>query len=324
VIIESSLSIHQGPVATAIVKTGTLAVRAELFVEDQPFKIRSLTDSQGKSVSSAGPSMPVAISGFKTVPPVGSSIQTKPLIATKPAVNATPNEPAQENSPPVKPADSAAEATLSKYQAELQALLEEKEITKPPHINLIIKADVAGTLEAIKASLPDEAVIISSGVGDINDSDVNLAASSAATIIAFNVKVSGAIVNLAQVERVKVKPYAIIYKLLEDIETIILKLLEPTIDEEALGVAQILQIFDMKGDRIAGCKVIDGEIKKTDLVHLIREAAIITEVKIVSLKTAKVDVDKVKVGSQCGIILKPQNTFQVGDTLQAYKVKSAL
>ena len=156
----------------------------------------------------------------------------------------------------------------------------------------------------------------------MNDSDIRMASSTKSVVIAFNVKVGS--VTQAQMENVKIKHYTVIYKLLDDIEKIILKLLEPTIDEEALGEATISQIFEMKGDRIAGCKVTMGEIKKTDLIHLIRDAKIIADVKISSLKTAKSDIEKIKVGSECGIVLKPQTTFQIGDSLQAYRVKSDL
>ena len=309
VIIESSLSIHKGPIATVIVKNGTLSLGDYLYVGEDQVKIRSLMDNQGKPVKSAGPSTPVEIAGFKSVPPVGSTIGPQPIT------------PVAESAPELAPPQTGepTNTTLSKYEAELQALLEEKDVAAPPHINIILKTDVVGTLEAIKSSLPDEVIIIDSGIGDVNDSDIRMASSTKSVVIAFNVKVGS--VTQAQMENVKIKHYTVIYKLLEDIEKIILKLLEPTIDEEALGEATISQIFEMKGDRIAGCKVTMGEIKKTDLIHLIRDAKIIADVKISSLKTAKSDIEKIKVGSECGIVLKPQTTFQIGDSLQAYRVK---
>lgn len=309
VVIESSLNKHKGPIATVLVKQGTLTTGQSLFLDDQPVKIRSLLDSLGKPAKSAGPSTPVEVSGFKSVPPVGAMLLSEIVEKAAAVVEESPaKEPASE--------------LLSQYEQDLKALLEENEIEKPPHLNVIIKADVQGTLEAIKANIPDEVIVIDSSVGEISDSDVQMAASTDSIIIAFHTKVSKAMQSLAEVEKVTIKQYDIIYKLLEDIEKKILKLLEPTIDEEELGRAGIAQIFDMKGDRIAGCKMLSGEIKKTDLIHLIRDDKIISDIKIKSLKSAKVDVDKVRVGSECGIILQPQHTFQVGDQLAAYRVKS--
>lgn len=308
IIIESSLDKHQGPTSTSLIKSGTINVGQTLYVEEDKLKIRSLTNSLGEKVKSAGPSDPVKITGFKSTPPVGAKITLSPqkLDLTK----------EEEKAPTVK-SDEA-----SKYEEDLKALLEEKEIEVPPTINLILKADVQGTLEAIKANLPDEVIIISSSTGQVNDSDIDLASSTDSTVISFNTKVPKPIMRLAEDEGVVVKEYKIIYKLLEHIEKIILKLLEPTIDEEELGTAEILKVFEMKGDRIAGCKVLTGSIKKSDLIHLVREDKILKDVKIKSLKQAKVDVDKVKSKTECGIIIDSQNLFKVGDKLIAYKMKS--
>lgn len=311
VVIESSLNKHKGPIATAIVKKGTLTVSQNVYLGQEVFKVRSLTDSNGQGLKSAGPATPVEVSGFKTVPAVGA-ILTSQEVADQ---NTSADEVKAE-------AEAPKTDKLSRYEEDLKALLEEKDIAKPPSINVIIKSDVQGTLEAIKANLPDEVVIVESSVGAVSESDVLMASSTHSTIIAFGSKIASSIESLAKSEGVKIKSYTVIYKLFEDIEKIILKLLEPTIDEEVIGTAEIKQIFEMKGDRIAGSKITSGEIKKADKIHLIRNEKIIGDVKIKSLKSGKIDVDKVKVGSECGIILSPAHIFQVGDILSAYIVKS--
>ncbi|MFC1653620.1 translation initiation factor IF-2 [Patescibacteria group bacterium] len=307
VVIESSLNKHKGPIATVLVKNGTIKVGQTMYVEKDQFKVRSLTNDQGERVKLAGPSTPVEVTGFKSTPPVGAKATEQPTEKTLTIE--------EEKSPTVN-TDEA-----SQYEEDLKALLEEKEIEKPPSINIIIKTDVEGTLEAIKVNLPDEVIIIDSSVGQVSDSDVLMASSTGSTIIAFNVNIPKSSKTLAINENVSIKQYSIIYKLLEDVEKIILKLLEPTIDEEELGVADILQVFEIKSDRIAGCKVVSGRIEKTDLVHLMRDEKILSDVKIKSLKQAKVDTEKIKSGNECGIVIYPQSTFQVGDKLIAYKKK---
>jgi translation initiation factor IF-2 len=309
VIIESSMNKHKGPIATVLVKQGTLTAGQSVYLGKENVKIRSLIDSLGKNTKVAPPGAPVEMAGFKTVPPVGATLRS------------TAEEPAEvviEEKTVVEKTDTS----LSRYEEDLKNLLEEKEVEKPPSINVILKADVQGTLQAIRANLPDEVIVVDASVGEVTDSDILMASSTKSTLIAFNTKVSPSSISLAQSEGIKVKSYTVIYKLLEDIEKIILKLLEPTIDEEVLGTAEIIKVFDMKGDRIAGCKVSMGEIKKTDLVHLMRNEKIVTDVKVKSLKLEKTDVDKVKVGSECGIIIQPQHSFQIGDQIMAYKMKS--
>jgi translation initiation factor IF-2 len=138
-------------------------------------------------------------------------------------------------------------------------------------------------------------------------------------VVAFNIPVTKPARKLAQAEGVKIKEYKVIYELLEDVEKIILKLLEPTIDEEELGKAEILEIFEIKDNRIAGCKMRSGEIKKTDLVHLVRGGNILMDVKLKSLKQGKEDVDKVRAKTEFGTAISPSSKFDVGDFLVSYK-----
>jgi len=173
-------------------------------------------------------------------------------------------------------------------------------------------------LEAILGSLPREVKVIFSGVGSVNESDVLLAKTSEAQIIGFNVKTSGSVEKLAETEKVEIKTYNIIYELLEDLEKKVLKILEPTIDEEILGQAKIVAEFIVKNQRVAGCRVEEGEIERKLPLHLKREGKIIADCQIISMKIGKEDTDKVKKGEEFGIILNCPIDFKIGDMLISY------
>ena len=303
VVIESNLDQKIGTVATVLVKKGTMRVGDDLFVEQHGFRVRSMMDNNGQRIEAAGPAMPVVVYGFSSLPPVGSVVTTMPT----------------EAKTPEQPMEVETTSEREEYEKELEALLEEHEAEEKPELKLILKADVAGTLEAITANLPDEVVVIESGVGQVGESDILMAASTGATVVAFNTKVMKQAKKLASNEGVTVKTYGVIYELLAEIEKRILKILEPTIDEEELGRAKIVEIFEMKGERIAGCKVTKGEIKKSDLIHLVRNEKILKDVRVRSMKVGKEDVDKVKSKGECGMVLEPQMSFAKDDELVAYK-----
>jgi len=174
-------------------------------------------------------------------------------------------------------------------------------------------------LEAILGSLSQEIKVVFSGVGNINESDVLLAKTSEAQIIGFNVKTSGTVEKLAETEGVEIKTYNIIYELLEDLEKKVLKLLEPTIDEEILGQAKIIAEFIVKNQRVAGCKVEEGEIERKSPLHLKREGKIIADCRAVSMKIGKEDVERVKKGEEFGVILSSPVDFKVGDMLISFR-----
>lgn len=195
----------------------------------------------------------------------------------------------------------------------------EKEEEEEKKIKIILKADAQGTLEAVLGSLPQEVKAIFSGVGNINESDVLLAKTSGVEIIGFNIKASGAVEKLAETEGVEIKTYNIIYELLEDLEKKVLKLLEPTIDEEILGQAKIIAEFIVKNQRVAGCRVEEGEIERKSFLHLKREGKIIADCQIVSMKIGREDAGKVKKGEEFGVILSSPVDFKIGDMLISYR-----
>ncbi len=287
VIIESGNDRRRGATASVIVKQGTLHIGDQVYIGQDQLKIRGLFDQFGKSVKTVYPGDPVEIIGFKSVPQVGSSITTKPTEVT-----------------PVEEA-----AVVDKDAEE-----EEK-----PTCNLIIKADTEGTLEAIKSSISTDFTLIGSSVGQVIESDILLADSTDAEIISFGVPITSSAKKLAKIEGITINSFTIIYKLLEYLEEKMLKLMEPTIDEVKLGEAEIIAIFEMKGDKIAGCKIKSGEIAKRHRLHLIREDKIITDPKIRSLKRGKEDIPLAKSGTECGIVFGSYIDFKVGDVLESYK-----
>jgi len=287
VVIESRLDSKRGSVATILIRNGSLRVGEEIRTEEVGGKIRAMIDDKGRNVNVAYPGEAVEVLGFSKVPLVGSKIIRGSL--------------------------------EEKLPSSSKPKVLEKEEEEEKKIKIILKADTQGTLEAILGSLSQEIKVVFSGVGNINESDVLLAKTSEAQIIGFNVKTSGTVEKLAETEGVEIKNYNIIYELLEDLEKKVLKLLEPTIDEEILGQAKIIAEFIVKNQRVAGCKVEEGEIERKSPLHLKREGKIIADCRAVSMKIGKEDVERVKKGEEFGVILSSPVDFKVGDMLISFR-----
>jgi translation initiation factor IF-2 len=290
VIIESSLDKHRGAVASAIVRQGTLSIGDQIFLNQEQVKVRGLFNDLGKRTTSVGPGDPVEIIGFKLVPAVGSTLTS--VSVEKAALEAAPKAAVVETA--------------------------EDEEEKPGY-NLIIKADTEGTLEAIKASISPDITVIDASVGPVSESDVLMADSTGADILCFGVSVTTTAKRLAEIEKISITSFTIIYKLLEYLEEKMLKIMEPTIDEIDVGEAEIMAIFEMKGDRIAGCKIKSGEIAKSHRFHLIRDGKIVSDPRIRSLKRGKEDIPLAKAGTECGVVFSAHVDFRVGDMLKSYK-----
>lgn len=307
VVIEATKDPRRGPVASVIVQQGTLKSRMDLVVDDIFGRARGLMDENGKQLKAVGPGDPVEIIGLKDVPAVGAIIKdAKADYSQKTLVS---EEQAEADQPDQ---DELADVNFD-------ALFE----SEKPKIKLIIKADVEGTLEAIMENLDDESVdLIDYGVGEITENDVEYAQTSGATILAFHTKVNRKIKDMAKGLGVKIKEYEIIYKLIEDLQKQMLKLMDATIDEVVTGEAEILQIFEMRGMKIAGCRVKTGEIKKTDKLHLKRNGEIIKDPVIGSMMHGKEEISSAKAKNEFGITFKNKKLdFQVGDMLVAYTVE---
>ncbi|MCL4397774.1 GTP-binding protein [Patescibacteria group bacterium] len=276
-VIESKLDKNRGPVATLVIRSGSLKVGQEITIDNQTSKIRALIDYQGKNIAEAGPGTPVEVLGLQKVPPVGAAKEAKPQV-----------------------------------KAEEGAL------------NLILKTDTLGSLEALSAQIPANVNVLQSGTGEISEADVLLAKPTKAIILGFNVRVAPAATKLAQTEKVLVRTYKIIYELLDELKDAAAGMLAPETTEEVLGTGEIIAEFPYEKMRVAGTKVTDGRVARGDLVRVTRrvsgENTAVGESKIKSLRTGKEETNKVEKGKECGILLEPQIDFRAGDDIMAYRI----
>lgn len=277
VVIESGRD-KMGTVATVVIRNGSVKVGETIFAEMIECKVRALFDDKGKSVKEVAPGNAVRIFGFSDTPQVGASITTEPHEVQKEAVKA-------------------------KGVFDLRRL-------KDDELPVIIKADNAGSLEAIIASLPPKVVVVGSGVGDITSSDIIDAKTGNAFVMAFESKISADIIKFAEAEKVRVERFQIIYELLQKLEEI---LKEGRI--EILGKAEILASFPFDKKKVAGSKVLSGRISKGDTLLLQRDEKEIGRAKAISVKKQKIEVPSVGQSEEFGTILEPQLDFQVGDVL---------
>lgn len=296
IVLESTKDANKGPVANVIVKNGTLKVRADIFADDATGKVRNIINDQGKNLMQLLPGEPGQIVGLKTVVDVGTIIRDEVLLTQ-------PEETVEENT------NTWGNFDLSTLDGKQK-------------LKFILKADTQGTLEAIAQNFDEESIdLVGSGVGEVTESDVELAKASGAKILAFQVRVPAKVAQNAKDAQVKIKEYTIIYQLIEYLQRKMLKLIEPTIDEVVTGTAEIEQIFEMKGLRIAGVKVKTGEINKRDQLHLKRGEEIIADPLIASMMHEKQEVDKLSTKNEGGITFRNKKLdFQVGDTIVAYTV----
>jgi translation initiation factor IF-2 len=296
VVIESAKDARRGALASVIVKNGTLVLRQDIFTATGlSGKVRGIIDDLGQTLPRLLPGEPGQILGFKEVLAIGSLIT---------------DTPGQTNLPLASKDETAA--------LDFSSLIEQK-----PKLKFILKADTEGTLEAIAQNFdPDSIDLISAQVGEVSDADVELAKVTGAKILAFQVKTNPRVLQIAKGQDVKIKSYEIIYELIEYIQKKTLKLLEPTIDEVVLGEAEIKQIFVMKGLRIAGVKVTQGEISKNNKLHLLRQGQIIADPVVSSMMHGKQEVSSFKTGGEGGLVFRQKKLdFQVGDVVQAYLVE---
>lgn len=289
VVIESGKDAKTGVYATILVQEGTLLVRDDVYVEGRKERVRVMTDENGKQVKEALPASAVRVLGFSEVPAVGAIVAST-VEATKTGMTPGVVEPTDRTTGVLK---------------------------------LILKADVVGSEEALLGSMPVDVEVIASGVGDISESDVLMAQTTGARIVGFNVRATKSVQELAEQHGVKLKSYRIIYELLEDLDKAIFVILHPDMNEEEVGVAEIVAEFNMRGERIAGCKVISGEIKRgpTILYHLKRDDQVVVNPRIRTMKQGKQDVDSVKAPAECGIVFRGNVSFKIGDTLVCYIIK---
>ncbi len=298
VVIESTRDQKRGAVATVVVEQGTLKIRQDIVSDNALGRVRQLVDESRNNLIEVTPGSPAEIVGFTDVPAVGAKVYE---LGKEPAVT---EEAVEVEAVPNVPTDYG-------------ALFNEN-----PKLKLMIKADVQGTLEAIMQNIDEEStVVLRAGVGEITEDDVDFAETTGSMILGFHTKLPKKIEEKAKNAHVKIKHYDVIYKLLEDLQKQMLKLLEPTIDEVVTGDIEILQIFEMKGEVIAGCRVVTGEVKKLDKLHLKRGDEILLDPEIKSMMHGKDQIDNAKTKSEFGMTFKRNVKFQIGDHLIAYHVE---
>ena len=314
IVIEAELDRGRGPVATILVQKGTLHVGDNVAAGASYGKIRAMMDDKGRRVKEAGPSTPVEILGLNDVPNAGEIIMA--MDSDKEARNVAETFISEGKK---KLLDD------TKHKVSLDALFEQIQAGNVKELGLIIKADVQGSVEAVKQSLVklsnDEVVVkvIHGGVGNINESDVVLASASNAIIIGFNVKPDNQARIVAEREKVDMRLYTVIYNAIEDVEAALKGMLEPIYEEKVIGQVEIRQIFKASGiGNIAGCLVTEGRVTRDSKVRLTRDKEQIYEGPLASLKHFKDEVKEVKAGTECGIVLENFNDIQEGDKLEAY------
>lgn len=314
VVIESSLDRGRGPVATILVQSGTLNKGDILLCGNEYGSVRAMYDENGRQVASAGPSTPVQVLGLSGVPNAGDD-----------AVCVADERLARDVAEKRQGQDR--DKKLAKQQAaRLDDMFNRLEKDKVNTLNIVIKADVQGSVEALKDSLTKlstdevEVKIIASGVGGINESDVNLALASSAVVIGFNVRADATARRLCQEAGLELKYYSIIYEVIDDVKAALSGLLAPEVREEIIGLAEVRDVFrSPKFGAIAGCMVTEGVVKRNNPIRVLRDNVVIFEGELESLRRFKDDVNEVKAGMECGIGVKNYNDVKVGDQIEVYE-----
>ena len=313
-VIEAKLDKGRGPVATILIQKGTLHVGDSINVGHAFGRVRAMMDDKGNRVKVAGPSTPVEILGLNDVPFSGEVLMAhgneKEARATADAFIAYGREKMLEE---------------TKNKLSLDDLFDQIQAGNVKELNLVVKADVQGSVEAVKQSLmklSNEEVMIKvvhGGVGAINESDVILASASNAIIIGFNVRPDAMAKAAAEREKVDMRLYRVIYNAIEDIEAAIKGMLDPVYREKVIGHVEVRQIYKASGvGTIAGCYVLDGTITKDAQSRIVRDGIVIYEGELASLKRFKDDVKEVKAGFECGIVFEKYNDIKEGDQIEAF------
>ncbi|MBL8099863.1 MAG: translation initiation factor IF-2 [Anaerolineales bacterium] len=314
-VIEAELDKSKGVIATLLVQNGTLASGDVVVAGTAYGKLRAITDHKGKPVKKAGPSTPVAVMGMSDVPSAGDLFQV--VDSDKEARTIVAER-----------IEAAKVAAQSKKKVSLEDLFANVQAGEAKDLNLIVKADVQGSLDPIITELNKlgqgeiGVKVLHAETGNIGNNDVMLASASKAIMIGFNVQADIDARRMAEKEGVDIRLYEIIYRMTEDIEKALKGMLAPVLVETNLGRAQVLQVFSAsKFGKVAGCKVIEGELKRGAKVRVYRGADIVFEGDLSSLRREKEDVKEVRQGFECGVGFKNFNDILPGDILQCYTVE---
>ena len=315
VVIESRVDKGRGTVATILVQQGTLK-QGDLILAGQSYgRVRAMSNERGQVVTEAGPSTPVEILGLDTPPSAGDDF----VVLTD---ERKAREVAQFR------AEKERKEKLARFQAsKLENMFSNMEAGQKKNLTVVVKADVRGSLEAIMASLNDigndevQVNIISSGIGGITENDVNLAITSGAIIVGFNVRADSTTRRMAESEGVDIRYYSIIYQLLDEVKAALSGMLDPERVETIVGIANVREVFNSpKFGQVAGCMVIEGTVSRNKPIRVLRDNVVIFTGELESLRRFKDDVSEVRNGFECGIGVKNYDV-KVGDQIEVYEVK---
>ena len=312
-VIEAKLDKGRGPVATVLIQNGTLKSGDIVIAGTAVGRVRAMTDDKGRKLETAGPSVPVEIVGLAEVPGAGD------------VMYAVEDERMARELAEKRRFDEKTEIAKSQEKVTLENLFSHIETGTVKNLNIIVKADVKGSAEAVKSSLEkisnDEVKVsvIHSGVGGINNSDVMLASASDAIIVGFNVRPEAGVADAAAAASVDIRTYSIIYDCIEEIEQAMHGMLAPKYREAIIGHAEIRQIFKASGvGTIAGCYVTDGKMQRTEKVRVVRDNIVIFEGELATLRRFKDDVKEVLSGFECGLRIDKYNDIKEGDVIEAF------
>ena len=316
VVVESALDRGRGPVATILVQDGTLRRGDTILAGEEFGRVRAMFDETGKAIDEAGPSIPAAVLGLSGVPNAGDDV-----------LAVTDEKKARDAAEQRK--QSAREGRLAEKQAaKLQSLFDQmgEGSEEQQNVNLVIKADVQGSVEALKDSLTrlsnDEVKVnvIASGVGGITESDASLAQASGAIIIGFNVRADASARKIIQEADLDLNYYSVIYNAIDDVKNAISGLLGTDTKEEIIGLAEVKDVFrSSKLGAIAGCLVVEGVVKRANPIRVLRDNVVIFEGELESLRRFKDDASEVQAGTECGIGVKQYNDVKPGDQIECFE-----
>jgi translation initiation factor IF-2 len=316
VVIEGKLSSGQGPVATILVKNGTLRLSDMILSGMHYGRVKAMLNDKGERITEAGPSKPVSILGLSGVPMAGDE-----FFSVKDEKKARTLSILKQDEERAKKIASSKRITLEDFYKKMK----EGGIKE---LSILLKGDVQGSIEALEKSLLDLSAkdvrvnVVHADVGNINESDIMLALASNAVVIGFNIKVDEKAEAIAAKEGVEIKLYGIIYEAIQDVLAAMEGLLEPYSKEVFVGRALVKQVFNVtKAGTIAGCMVVKGKIARSGIVKLIRDKTVVYEGRIASLKRFKDDVKEAAEGFECGIGLEKHNDIKEGDVIELYQIE---
>ncbi|MBT8116197.1 MAG: translation initiation factor IF-2, partial [Gammaproteobacteria bacterium] len=315
IVVESSLDKGRGAVATVLVQNGVLRKGDLILTGAEYGRVRAMFDENGKQIDEAGPSIPALVLGLSAVPSAGDEV----IVV---ADERKARELAQLRS------ERSRDARLAKQQqARLEDIFSRAADGETPTVNIVLKADVQGSAEALSDALTNltseeedvKVKVVSSGVGGINESDVNLAVASNAIIIGFNVRADASSKRLIEENNIDLKYYSVIYNAIDDVKSAASGMLAPEVREDIIGLAEVKEVFRSRklGD-IAGCIVMDGVVRRSSPIRVLRDNVVIYEGELESLRRFKDDVNEVKAGTECGIGVK-NYSVKAGDQIEVFE-----